>query len=130
MTDESGSETGLRFLREFRVRSGDDFERIYNGKNRAGDHLLLIFGLPNGRAFSRIGLSVSRKHGNAVHRNRKKRLLREAFRLSRPKLPAGFDFVLIPRVGTQATVGEYRRSLKRLMKKVASRFPDGEEQSR
>ncbi len=127
MTDVVNSGTGLRFLREFRVRSGKDFERIYAGKQRAGDQRLLVFGQPNDCEYSRIGLSVSRKHGNAVHRNRKKRLLREAFRLSRRKLPTGFDFVLIPRVGAPATVGEYRHSLKRLMKKIAKRFPTDEE---
>jgi len=129
MTDKAGSEIGLRFLHEFRIRSGDDFEQIYAGKQRAGDQRLLIFGLPNDRAYSRIGLSVSRKHGNAVHRNRKKRLLREAFRLSRPKLPTGFDFVLIPRVGEPASLGEYRHSLKRLMKKIEKRFATNEESS-
>ena len=45
----------------------------------------------------RVGLSVSRKIGNAVQRNRFKRLYREAFRLSRAELPTGLDLVMLPR---------------------------------
>ena len=80
--------TRFRFRREQRIRASGDFERVYAAKQRAGDQHLLIFGVSNGLPHTRIGLSVSKKHGNAVRRSRIKRLLREAFRLDPDHAPA------------------------------------------
>lgn len=101
----------LRFRPENHVRRGADFERIYGKKIRGSDSHLLIFADANQLNYSRIGLSVSKKQGPAVKRNRLKRLLREAFRLSQPELPVGLDLILIPRQGAQSTVDDYRKSL-------------------
>lgn len=111
-----------RFSREQRIRSGEDFNRAYNHKQRAGDQHLLVFGVKNGLPLSRIGLSVSKKHGNAVRRSRIKRLLREAFRLSQYHLPDGLDLVLIPRQGSGANLADYRQSMQQLAEKISRRI--------
>ena len=114
--------TDRRFLKCHHIRSSADFDKVYAARQRSGDDHLLIFALENNLEWSRIGLSVSRKHGGAVRRNRIKRLLREAFRLCRDELPTGFDFVLIPRQGADSDLDDYTRSLKRLTIKLSRRI--------
>lgn len=105
-----------------RIRSSRDFARIYGLRNRAGDRHLLVFAAKNDLGRTRFGLSVSKKHGNAVKRSRLKRLLREAFRLSRHELPNGLDFILIPRQDSGAELADYRRSLVRVAGQLARRL--------
>ena len=110
-----------------RIRSQQDFAAIYNARVRAGDKHLLLFAIRNQHGYSRLGVSVSRKNGNAVLRARKKRLLREAFRLVRSQLPSGLDFVAIPRPTVAGNLSEYQRSLLHLARKLDQRLPAAED---
>jgi len=112
----------FRHPREGRIRKTADFDRVYSQRQRLGDQHLLVFAAPNDVGRSRCGISVSRKHGNAVERTRLKRLLRAAFRLSQHDVPAGLDMILIPRQGSGAGLDDYRRSVVRLSWKLAHRL--------
>lgn len=111
----------FRFRRTQRLRSSQDFERVYAMKQRAGDDFLLIFGAANELPHTRVGLSVSKKHGNAVRRSRIKRLLREAFRLTQHDLPSGLDLILIPRQNSGAALTDYQTSLRKLADRLDQR---------
>lgn len=59
--------------------------------------LLRVACTPGKRPFSRLGVTVSRRYGKAHQRNRFKRMVREAFRLSREQMPKGVDLNVRPR---------------------------------
>jgi ribonuclease P protein component len=113
-----------------RIRSGADYERIYAARISARAPGLLVFAVRNGTVGTRFGLSVSRKNGGAVIRNRLKRLLREAFRLEQHALPTGLDLVLIPQTGPEPSLANYRSGLLRAAGTLARRLPAAESDSR
>ena len=79
---------------------GGDITRIYKRGRRARGALFAVVVLENTLAKRRMGLSVGKRHAKgAVERNRARRILREAFRLSRAELPEGVDVILIPHPG-------------------------------
>ncbi|HMC90067.1 MAG TPA: ribonuclease P protein component [Gemmataceae bacterium] len=104
------------------LRRPADFRRVYERHRSASDAMLIVYACENGLPYLRLGLSVSRKIGGAVQRNRLRRLYREAFRLTRHEMPAGFDLVLIPRSGEEPALQELLRALPRLVKQAARKL--------
>jgi ribonuclease P protein component len=111
-----------RFPKSVRLRSTGQFQKVFAARRSAADHAVILFAVPNELPHSRLGLSVSKKIGNAVVRNRWKRLLREAFRKSLSELPSGFDFVVLPKRNVDVrTVKHLEQSLKNLTAKIVKR---------
>jgi ribonuclease P protein component len=111
------------FARERRLRRGADFQRVMKTGRTRADGRLRVWIAPNGGDDCRLGVTVGRKHGGAVRRNRIKRLLREAFRLLRAELPPGYDIVCSPRAGVRAGLPDFQRSLLTLLHGCIGRPP-------
>ncbi len=111
-----------RFRKSQRLLSTPEFQAVYQRRHKAADGVLLLFGQPNGREFTRIGLSVSRKVGPAVVRNQLKRWLREAFRLNQQQMPVGWDFIAVPLDVARASQAAYDRSLLTLGAKLRRKW--------
>src|SRR5437879_12169854 len=104
------------------LRRPSDFRRVYERRRSASNHWLIVYGCENGLPYLRLGLSVSRKVGQAVHRNRLRRLYREAFRLTRHEMPTGLDLVLIPRKPEVPRLEDLKKALPRLVKLLSRRL--------
>jgi len=88
-----------RFPKSLRLVSKLDFDRVFRDGFVASDAVLVMHAVRGKEAWTRIGLSVSKRVGNSPIRNRWKRLIREAFRRQKVELPIGLDLVVRPKRG-------------------------------
>jgi ribonuclease P protein component len=107
-----GSPRSLVFRARHRVSHKRDFEAAYRQGVRRVHGALAVYARPNGLPESRLGLSVGKRVGNAVRRGRVKRMIREAFRLIRAEMPAGYDLVVSVRPHRPLTIDRYEESLR------------------
>jgi ribonuclease P protein component len=108
-----------RFTKASRVRRRGEFQRVFNLSLRAKGRYLTVLVAPNEAGTTRLGIVASRKLGDAVRRNRAKRLIRQIFRQT-PSLPVrpGIDVVVIPRrelfdAAYSSLESDFRRTLER-----------------
>lgn len=119
------AEPDQRFRKHEHLRRPTDFQRVYQRRCPASDAWLLVYVAPNELTHSRLGLSVSRKYGGAVARNRLRRLYREAYRLTKHELPGGLDIVLVPRSPNEPSLDSLRHSLGNLVRRAARKLKRG-----
>lgn len=92
----------------------NDFRRIYARGKSYVSPLVVVYTLKNRTKNMRVGITTSKKVGNAVQRNRSRRVIREAFRALAPRVRPGFDLVLVARGKTPYVKStDVRRQLER-----------------
>lgn len=97
--------------RRLRITGAGRFDAVLAARMRHMAGPLTVFAAPNNLDHPRLGLAVPRAAGNAVQRNRFKRLIREAFRHSQHELPVGYDFIVQVRRHETMTLNEYQTHL-------------------
>jgi ribonuclease P protein component len=118
-----------RFPKRARLLRASEFERVFDAGNSASDAWIVLYGAASELGHPRMGLTVSRRVGGAVVRNRWKRLLREAFRLIQGDLPPQ-DLVCVVRGQSPPTLGQIRESLIALSRRIQGRVEERSKQSR
>jgi ribonuclease P protein component len=110
----------VRVQRKFRLTRSEDFKRVRRtGKSYAHPLVVLVVQACDMCAHVRVGVAAGKTTGTAVHRNRAKRLLREALRPYLNSLAAGMNMILIARPPlAKATLQDTRAALDILFKRA------------
>lgn len=117
-----------RFPQAARVKRSDDFSEIIQAGAFFADDVLVVNLRQASDGGTRIGITIPKKTGNAVVRNRWKRWLREAFRLHQAELPQGFELIVRPKRGAtggfeaicSSLVGSANKAAKRARRRADS----------
>ena len=100
------------------LKRNEDFQYVFKRGKTKGSGILVAFVVPNDMGLNRLGVTVSKKMGKAVMRNRLRRRIKEAFRAFEESLTAGHDIVILPKPElAKASFAELQKTLKYLMKK-------------
>ena len=102
-------------MKYFRLKKQADFVRLFQKGKRAFSSSLTIIYRPSNKMT--MGISVGKRHGKSVARNKIKRLLREAFRSAQPNISGVYNILLIPKVSEEYTYKTFEQHLQWMIKK-------------
>ena len=91
------------------LKQNREFQRAYKKGSYKAGRFLVAYAVPDPKGRSRMGISVGRKFGNSVQRNRIKRLIRESYRGILPGMKKGYDVVFMVRNGKKVSASKNRK---------------------
>lgn len=102
------------------LKDNKAFLKCYKKGRFAADKIVAAYFVPNGSPYNRFGITAGKKQGNAVTRNRIKRIVRAAYRQTEAEFPIGYDIVFVGRndIGEKKTQDIERFIRKRLIKEM------------
>jgi ribonuclease P protein component len=104
------------------LKRSRDFTLVIRRGGCAADGMLVVFAMAQRQpGVPRLGVTIPKRTGTAVRRNRWKRLIREAFRTQKRSIPPGYDLVVRPKRGAEPDWEVIRGSLPRLARKAIRR---------
>jgi ribonuclease P protein component len=110
------------FPRKIRLSGRLTFAAVFDAKTKASRGALTLYTKPNALPHCRWGLSVPRRVGTAVRRNRAKRLLRESIRHIQHDVAAGYDIIIVVRPHELLTLPEYHDALTQMLAKTHAQW--------
>ena len=102
-------------MKYFRLKKQSDFQKLFQKGKRAFSPSLAMIYRPADK--TRMGISIGKKHGKSVRRNRIKRLIREAYRAVNTEIKGTYGIVLIPKVSDTYELETFRRHLQWMIRK-------------
>jgi ribonuclease P protein component len=113
--------------RKFRLTRSEDFKRVRRSGKSYAHPLVVLIVQRHDQPRVKVGVAAGRTVGTAVHRNRAKRLLREAMRTLLPNIVSNLDLILIARSGlVTATLEDTRQALLNLLQRAQILIPTNE----
>lgn len=108
--------------KDWRICRGKEYRCIYNNGKRIPGQYIIVFVKENQLLHNRFGIVTSKKLGNAVIRNRSKRIVREVIRNNLDKIKTGFDVVIVVRFNIrEAVFDQVEKDYLRSMRKAGMR---------
>ena len=103
-------------MRYYKLKKQADFNKLFKKGKRLFTPSLTVIYTPYEQIT--MGISVGKRHGKSVKRNRIKRLIREAFRLEADTLQGKYAFVIIPKVAEEYSFATFQKELQWIFKKA------------
>jgi ribonuclease P protein component len=119
MPDDRSS---FRFPHEAKLSHKAQFDAVFAARTAVDVWPLRVMGLPNDAGRHRLGLVTSRRVGNAVRRNRIRRLLRESFRLLHHDWPGAYDLVVLVAAHEPLELAKYQLLLSGAVERLHQRW--------